>query len=339
MRKTSSQYSVFSYERIPMLTLLVATFMVVTAMTLATFAGAQNGQQPAPSTTSPAASDKSGSPSGAIAYPPTKKVDQVDDYFGTKVPDPYRWLEDERSPETAAWVEAENKVTFAYLDKIAYRPQLKARLEKLLNYPRISAPSRRGDWFFFTKNDGLQNQSVWYMQKGLDGKPDLLIDPNKLSTDGTSRLAAFSLSKEGKYLVYGVSQGGSDWSDIYVMDVATRQTLSDHLQWIKASGVSWRGDEGFYYSRYPAPEKGKEMTTKNEFQAVYFHKVGTSQPEDELVYDDKEHPQRRHLALRASAGGRGGDEHAIGHGVSQVVVERVRRQVSPAEPRVLDFIA
>ena len=187
---------------------------------------------------------------------------------------------------------AENKVTFAYLDKIAYRPLLKARLEKLLNYPRISAPSRRGEWFFFSKNDGLQNQNVQYMQKGLDGTPELLIDPNKLSTDGTSRLAAFSLSEDGKYLGYGVSQGGSDWSDIYVMDISTKQTLGDHLQWIKASGVSWRGNEGFYYSRYPTPEKGKEMTTKNEFQAVYFHKVGTAQSEDELVYEDKQHPQR-----------------------------------------------
>jgi prolyl oligopeptidase len=189
-------------------------------------------------------------------------------------------------------VAAENKVTFAYLDKIAYRPLLKARLEKLLNYPRISAPSRRGEWFFFSKNDGLQNQNVQYMQKGLDGTPELLIDPNKLSTDGTSRLAAFSLSEDGKYLGYGVSQGGSDWSDIYVMDISTKQTLGDHLQWIKASGVSWRGNEGFYYSRYPTPEKGKEMTTKNEFQAVYFHKVGTAQSEDELVYEDKQHPQR-----------------------------------------------
>ncbi|HXM34952.1 MAG TPA: prolyl oligopeptidase family serine peptidase, partial [Pyrinomonadaceae bacterium] len=291
MRSFCLRLSRFAFLRTLSSTLVLVTVTVVALSPLGQQVGAQNGQQPSAASTSPAASDANAS-SSAIVYPPTKKVDQVDDYFGTKVSDPYRWLEDERSPETAAWVEAENRVTFAYLDKIAYRPQLRARLEKLLNYPRYSAPSRRGEWFFFAKNDGLQNQNVYYMQKGLEGTPELLIDPNKLSTDGTSRLAAFSLSKDGKYLGYGVSQGGSDWSDIYVMDVATKQALPDRLQWIKNSGVSWRGDEGFYYSRYPAPEKGKEMTTKNEFQAVYFHKVGTPQSADELVYDDKEHPQR-----------------------------------------------
>lgn len=226
------------------------------------------------------------------AYPATKKVDQADDYFGIKVSDPYRWLEDDNSPEVAAWVEAENRVTFAYLDKIDYRRQLRDRLEKLYNYPKYSAPIRRGEWFFFSKNNGLQNQSVHYIQRGLDGKPEPLLDPNKLSVDGTARLGAFSLSHTGKYVGYGVSQGGSDWNDIYVLDVAAKQALTDHLQWIKASGVSWRGDEGFYYSRYPAPQKGRELTTRNEFQAVYFHKVGTPQSDDELIYEDKEHPQR-----------------------------------------------
>jgi len=227
-----------------------------------------------------------------VTYPETKRGEVVEDYFGTKVPDPYRWLEDDNSPEVAAWVEAENKVTFAYLDKIPYRAQLKERLTKLLNYPKFSSPSRRGEWFFFTKNDGLQNQNVWYKQKGLDGTPDLLLDPNKFSADGTSRLGAFSLSPTGKYVSYGISQGGSDWNDIYVLDVATKQTMTDHLQWIKNGGGSWRGDEGFYYSRYPTPEKGKELTTKNEFQAVYYHKLGTPQAEDQLVYEDKDHPQR-----------------------------------------------
>jgi prolyl oligopeptidase len=227
-----------------------------------------------------------------LTYPETPKGATVDDYFGTKVPDPYRWLEDDNSPDVARWVEEENKVTFSYLDKIPYRAQLKDRLTKLLNYPKYSAPSRRGQNFVFSKNDGLQNQSVFYIQKGLDGTPELLLDPNKFSADGTSRLGAFSWSRTGKYLGYGVSSGGSDWNDLYVMDVATKKTLNDHVQWMKASGVSWRGDEGFYYSRYPAPEKGKELTTKNEFQAVYYHKVGTPQSEDELVYDDKDHPQR-----------------------------------------------
>src|SRR5882762_1211597 len=212
-----------------------------------------------------------------LTYPDTKRVEVVDTYFGTTVPDPYRWLEDDNAPEVAAWVAAENKVTFGYLDKISYRPQLKDRLTKLLNYPKYGAPTRRGDWFIFSKNDGLQNQSVQYIQKGLDGTPEVLLDPNKFSADGTSQLGAFSLSQSGKYVAYGISEGGSDWRDFYVLDVATKKALPEHLQWIKFSGASWQGDEGFYYNRYPAPENGKKMTTKNDFQKIYYHKVGTAQ--------------------------------------------------------------
>jgi prolyl oligopeptidase len=226
-----------------------------------------------------------------IAYPETKKVEVVEDYFGTKVADPYRWLEDETSAETKAWIEAQNAVTFGYLDKIPYREKLKARLTELYNYPRISAPFRRGDTYFFTKNDGLQNQSVYYVQKGVNGTPEVFLDPNKFSADGTSVLSAFSLSKDGKYVAYGISTGGSDWVSLSVMEVATRQKLSDEVKWMKASGVSWQGD-GFYYSRYPEPEKGRELSSKNEFQAVYFHKVGTPQSADVLIYDDKNNPQR-----------------------------------------------
>ena len=230
---------------------------------------------------------------GRLTYPETKKVDVVDDYFGTKVPDSYRWLEDDRAPEVAAWVEAENKVTFDYLEKIPYRAQIRARLEKLLNYPRYSAPTRRGENFIFSKNDGLQNQGVFYIQKGLDGPPDLLLDPNKFSADGTSQLGGFSLSESGKYVAYGISEGGSDWRDYYVLDVATRKALSDHLEWVKFSGASWVGDEGFFYNRYPQPESGKKMAGKNDYQKIYYHKVGTAQSEDKLVYEDNEHPQRR----------------------------------------------
>ena len=287
----SSQFSDISFQRrlLP-LALLIVALIGVASIALAPFVGAQNGQQPAAPATNSSAADTSAPPT-KLTYPEAKKVDQVDDYFGTKVPDPYRWLENDNSPEVAAWVEAENRVTFAYLEKIPYRQKIKDRLTQLFNYPKFSAPTRRGEWFFFSKNDGLQNQSVYYMQKGLDGTSELLLDPNKFSADGTSRLAAFSLSKDGRYLGYGISQGGSDWSDVYVMEVGSKQTLADHLQWIKASGVSWLGD-GFFYSRYPAPEKGRELTTKNEYQAVYFHRVGTPQSDDELVYDDKEHPQR-----------------------------------------------
>jgi prolyl oligopeptidase len=232
-----------------------------------------------------------GASDSKLTYPESKKGEVVDDYFGTKVPDPYRWLEDENSSDTKTWVEAQNSLTFSYLDKIPYREKLKTRLTELYNYPKISAPFRRGDTYFFTKNDGLQNQSVYYIQQGVNGTPELFLDPNKFSSDGTSVLRGFSLSKDGKYLAYGVSQGGSDWINLSVMEVASRNKLADELKWLKGGGVSWQAD-GFYYSRYPEPEKGKELTSKNEFQTVYFHKVGTPQSADVLVYDDKKNPQR-----------------------------------------------
>ena len=239
------------------------------------------------------ASAQGGDGSARLSYPETKKVDVVDTYFGTTVADPYRWLEDDNAPEVAAWVAAENKVTFGYLDKISYRPQLKDRLTKLLNYPKYGSPTRRGEWFIFSKNDGLQNQSVQYIQKGLDGTPEVLLDPNKFSADGTSQLGGFSLSQSGKYVAYGISEGGSDWRDFYVLDVATKKPLTDHLEWVKFSGASWIGDQGFFYNRYPQPESGKKMAGKNDYQKIYYHKVGTPQSDDKLIYEDNEHPQRR----------------------------------------------
>ena len=226
-----------------------------------------------------------------LQYPQTKKVDHVDTYFGVKVPDPYRWLEDDNSAETAQWVEAENKVTFGYLEKIPYRQQVKQRLENLYNYPKYTPPFHRGDNYFFYKNDGLQNQSVLYFQKGLDGTPEVLIDPNKLSTDGTARLGAFSLTNDGKLAVVGISRSGSDWQDYFVMEIATKKYFPDTLQWIKASGAAWLGN-GFFYSRYDAPEKGKELSSKNVNQKVYFHTVGTQQSADELIYEDSANPER-----------------------------------------------
>src|SRR6266850_39649 len=288
--KNSCQSADLSFRRsLFSLVLMAVVLFTLLLLPFAQRTRAQNGQK---LSTAPNGSAGINTPTGTkLTYPETRKSDQVDDYFGTKVPDPYRWLEDENSAETKAWVEAQNKVTFAYLDTIAYREKLKARLTQLVNYPRISAPFHRGDTYFFTRNDGLQNQGVYYVQKGLDVAPELFLDPNNFSADGTSVLSAFSLSKDGKYLAYGISQGGSDWVELHVMEVATRNGLSDDLKWLKASGVDWQGD-GFYYSRYPAPEKGKELTTKNEYQAVYFHKVGTPQSADELVYEDKDHPQR-----------------------------------------------
>jgi prolyl oligopeptidase len=277
---TSVRRSLFAF-------LLVA--VALGAAAIAPIVSRSTAQSVAPATTSATGAAASKDPK--LVYPESKKVDQADEYFGTKVADPYRWLEDDKNPEVQAWIEAQNKVTFAYLDRIPYREKLKARLTELYNYPRISAPFRRGDTYFFTKNDGLQNQSVYYIQKGVNGKPEVFLDPNKFSADGTSVLSAFSLSKDGTYLAYGISTGGSDWVTLSVMEVATRKKLTDEVMWMKASGVSWQGD-GFYYSRYPEPEKGRELTSKNEFQTVYFHKVGTPQSADVLVYEDKEHPQR-----------------------------------------------
>jgi prolyl oligopeptidase len=229
-----------------------------------------------------------------LQYPQTRKGDQIDDYHGTKIADPYRWLEDDNSLETAAWVQAENKVTFGYLESIPFRARVKQRLEALYNYPKYSAPFRKKDKFFFYKNDGLQNQNVLYVQTGLDGTPEVLIDPNAWSADGTARLTAFALSKDGKYAGYGISRSGSDWQEYFVMEVATKKTLSDTLHWVKVSGLSWYKD-GFFYSRYDAPEKGHELSSKNENHKVFFHRVGTTQSEDELIYQDPTHPQRFHF--------------------------------------------
>src|SRR5687768_687994 len=226
-------------------------------------------------------------------YPATRKVDTATDYHGTIVPDPYRWLEDDRSEETKQWVTEENKVTFGYLDKIPYRGQWLKRLEEINDYPKYSSPSRNNENFYYSKNDGLQNQSVLYRQKGLNGTPEIVLDPNKFSADGTTSLATFSLSKNGRYAVVGKSTGGSDWRNFFVMDMSTLQYLNDSLAWVKVSGASWLGD-GFYYSRYPSPDQGKELSTKNENHLVYYHKVGTSQAEDILVYEDKANPQRFH---------------------------------------------
>ncbi len=225
-----------------------------------------------------------------LTYPETKKTDHVDTYFGTAVPDPYRWLEDDNSPETKSWVQAQNKVTFDYLNATPYRAKVLERVKALANYAKYSAPFKKNDDVFFYKNDGLQNQSVLYVQKGYEGKPEVLLDPNTFSPDGTVRLTSFVLSKDGRYATYGrTAIPGSDWHDVYVMDMKTHQTLPDVIHWVRYADATWRGD-GFYYSRYPEPEKGKELTARNENQKVYYHKIGTQQSEDQLVYEDAAHP-------------------------------------------------
>lgn len=226
-----------------------------------------------------------------IKYPETKKVDVVDDYFGVKVADPYRWLEDDNSEETKSWVIEQNSVTNSYLEKIPFRNKIKERFEELFNYPKYSTPFKGGDNYFFFKNDGLQNQSVLYIQKNLTAEPEVFLDPNKLSEDGTVSLSTLAISKDGKYLAYGTASGGSDWNEFHVMEVETKKKLDDHLKWIKFSGISWK-DDGFFYSRFPEPAKGEELSKTNEYGKVYYHKLGTSQSEDILIYEDPAHAKR-----------------------------------------------
>lgn len=227
-----------------------------------------------------------------IQYPETRKVDTVDDYHGNKVADPFRWLEDDNSDETKSWVKAQNSITFDYLSQIPFRDQVRNRLKELWNYARYSAPFKEGDYYYFSKNDGLQNQNIWYRQKQLTGKPELFLDPNKLSDDGTVSLGTFRFDKSGKYMAYSIQRAGSDWQEGYVMNVNTKEVLQDKLEFLKFTGFSWKGDDGFYYSRYPEPNEGDNLKGKNLFQAVYFHKLGTPQSEDKLIYVDNKNPQR-----------------------------------------------
>jgi prolyl oligopeptidase len=226
------------------------------------------------------------SPAAEFHYPATKHVDQKDDYHGTVVADPFRWLEDDTSPQTKAWVDAENKVTFGYLEKIPERKALKERLTKLWNFERYGVPFKEGGRYFFTKNDGLQNQSVFYTTESLMEKPRLLLDPNKLSTDGTAALSSYAVSDDGNYLAYAVATAGSDWHEWHVRDVRTAEDLSDQIKWAKFSGASWTKDnQGFFYSRYDEPKAGEQLKGVNYFHKLYYHKLGTPQSQDRLVYD------------------------------------------------------
>lgn len=226
-----------------------------------------------------------------LTYPVTAKSDQIDDYFGVKVSDPYRWLENDTAEDVKKWVTEENKVTFGYLEKIPFRNKIKERLTDIFNYPKYSNPFRAGEYYFFSKNDGLQNQSVIYYQKGLDGKPEVFLDPNTMSSDGTAAVSLLGFSKDKKYVAYAINQSGSDWQTIYVMEVATKKLMSDKLDWVKFSGASWK-DNGFYYARYDAPPKGKEFSQKNEYHKIYYHRLGDTQDKDVLVYENKNKPLR-----------------------------------------------
>jgi len=224
-------------------------------------------------------------------YPYTQKVDVVDDYFGTLVADPYRWLEDDRSPETLDWVRAQNAVTEDYLSQIPFRNQIRERLTDLWNFPRYSAPFRRGDFYYFYRNDGLQNQSVLYRLRNLDDAPEIFLDPNTLSADGTVALTGVHFSKDNRYMVYSISRAGSDWTEFFIKNVETGENLEYHLKWIKFSGVAWKGN-GFFYSRYDAPSETGQFTSQNQFHRIYYHTIGTPQSSDILIYEDRENPLR-----------------------------------------------
>lgn len=234
-------------------------------------------------------------PKSKIVYPETVKDNTVDTYFGTEIADPYRWLENDTSQATAAWVEAQNKVTFGYLDKIPFRAKLKEELTNLTDYEKYGSPYKKNGKYYFFKNNGLQNQSVFYVQETLDSEPKVVLDPNKLSDDGTVALSSISFSKDGKYLAYSISRSGSDWSEIYVIDLTSGQLLEDKILWAKFSGAAWKGD-GFYYSAYDAPTAGKEFSNVNENHKIYYHKLGSPQSKDRLTYQNPKYPKRFYTA-------------------------------------------
>lgn len=223
-------------------------------------------------------------------YPSTRKMQQEDDFFGVKVQDPYRWLEDDMAADTKDWVKEQNKVTYDYLAQIPFRDAIKNRLTQLWNYEKYSAPFKEGDYTYFYKNNGLQNQSVLYRQKG-SGVPEVFLDPNKFSADGTSSLQGISFTKDGSLAAFQISEGGSDWRKVIVIDTRTMQKVDDTLVDVKFSGVSWQGNMGFYYSSYDKP-KGSQLSEKTQFHKLYYHQLGTPQSQDKLIYGGEENPRR-----------------------------------------------
>ena len=250
-------------------------------------------------------------PKSQLDYPTTRKDSVTDDYHGTEVIDDYRWLEIDTSEEVKGWVTEQNKVTFDYLKDIPYREAIKERYEDLFNYVKLSSPFKVGGYYFFSKNDGLQNQAVIYYQKGLDGDPEVFLDPNAMSEEGTVSINLIGFSEDDKYVAYARSEGGSDWQEIHVMEIATKKKMDDVLKWVKFSGANWAGD-GFYYSRYPVPADGMELSAKNEYHSVYYHKLGDDQSKDMKVFGNDKEPliyhfcgvteSRDYLVLYASTG-------------------------------------
>jgi prolyl oligopeptidase len=230
----------------------------------------------------------------SLNYPSTAKENVADVYFGVKVEDPYRWLEYDTAENVKAWVKAQNKVTFDYLKQIPFRDKIKNRLTQIYNYPKYSAPQKVGEYYFFFKKEGLQNQAVLYFQKGLKAKPQVFLDPNQFSQTGTMALADIAFSNDDKYLAYAISRSGSDWREICIMEVATQKQLPDTVKWVKFSRTAWYKD-GFFYTRYDEPAKGKEFSSVNQFSKIYYHRLGTPQAADQLIYEDPKNPLRYHF--------------------------------------------
>lgn len=229
-------------------------------------------------------------------YPKPYKQDQKDNFFGTTVTDPYRWMENENSDTLKRWIAEENALTEKFFSTIPYRDKVRKKMQDIFNYPRYGAPSKQGDLYIFSKNSGLQNQSVLYKQQGLNGTPEVLLDPNSFSADGTVALGGVSFTNNGKFMGYTVAASGSDWQEGYVMEVATGRKLPDHLEYLKFTGLNWKGEEGFFYSRYPKPDESKKLTNQNENMKVYYHKLGDPQEKDQLVFEDPAHPKRTYGA-------------------------------------------
>lgn len=228
---------------------------------------------------------------GAGQYPVAKKVDTVDTYFGVQVADPYRWMENDTAQETADWVKAENDVTFGFLDKIPYRDKVKKRLESLTNYEKLGSPFKQGDYIYYYKNEGLQNHSVLYRKKGDNGTPEVFLDPNTFSKDGTTRLSGVSFTKDGSRVAYQISRGGADWTDAIIISAEDKKQLEDTLRDIKFSGISWKGNDGYYFSTYEKP-KGSQLSAKTQNHKLYYHKVGTARSADKLVFGNDKDPRR-----------------------------------------------
>ncbi|WP_228445353.1 prolyl oligopeptidase family serine peptidase [Thalassotalea sp. HSM 43] len=276
---------------------------ITVAAVLLSACGDKAAEKPAPVVTDTAVEEKASEQVATkLVYPETRQGDVVDEYFGVKVADPYRWLEDDRSEETGAWVKAQNKVTFDYLEQIPYRAQLKQRLQELWNYEKVGVPYTEGEYQYFYKNDGLQNQYVLY-RKDADGNEEVFLDPNTFSEDGTTSLSQVSFSKDGSLAAYSISEGGSDWRKIIIIDTKTGKQLGDTLVDVKFSGISWFNNEGFYYSSYDKPE-GSELSAKTDQHKLYYHQLGKPQSEDALIFGGTDEQKRRYVSGEVTEDGR-----------------------------------